>query len=180
MKRARSFLVAALLLGVLASCAQTIADKKVVQMKYKGYLADGTLIASSDDAGGPLEYMIGTGTMNPSIEIAIMGMKAGDTKKIEVKAADAFGEYDKNNIREVPKEYLPSDATPGMELTFDTESGTMSAKVVEVKSKSAMVDFNHPLAGKDLTFEVEIISIRDPTRDELQKALTSSGAARVQ
>jgi len=180
MKRACTFLVAALLLGVLAGCAQTVTDKKVVQMKYKGYLADGTQIVSSDEASEPLEFMIGAHTMNPAIEIAIMGMKKGDKKKIEVKAADAFGEYDKNMIQEVPKEYIPSDAAVGMELAFEGPSGPMTAKVVEIRSKTAMVDFNHPFAGKDLTFEVEIISIRDPTKDELQKVLTTSGAPQVQ
>jgi FKBP-type peptidyl-prolyl cis-trans isomerase 2 len=180
MKRASTLLIAALLLGVLASCAQTVADKKVVQLKYSGTLADGTVITSSEETGAPLEIMIGTKSLHPALETAIMGLKAGQKKKVEVKAADLFGEYDKELVQEVSKDYLPSDATVGMELSFEGPTGPMTVKILELKSKTAVLDFNHPLAGKDITFDLEVVSIRDPTKDELEKALTAAAAAAAQ
>ena len=180
MKRAFSLLTAALLLSALASCAQTVSDKKIVQVKYTSTLADGTMVGSSEESGSPLELMIGTNSVNPAIETQLMGLKVGDKKTIQLKAADLFGEYDPEMVQEIPKEYIPSDATVGMELSFEGPSGPMTAKVLEIKTKTAVVDFNHPLAGKDITFNVEIVSIRNATKDELQKALSAQSAAAAQ
>jgi FKBP-type peptidyl-prolyl cis-trans isomerase 2 len=180
MKRFVPYIMVALLLGLVLGCTQTVSDKKVVQMKYKGTLADGTEFTSSDDAGSPLEFMVGTNNMNITIEKAIMGMKVGEKKKIDIKAADAYGEYDKDALQEVPKELVPEGAKVGMELQVQGPTGPIPVKIVEIRSKTVMVDFNHPLAGKDLTFEVEIVKIRDATKEELTKALSTSETVQEQ
>ncbi len=180
MKRINSLLCGALLLVVLFGCTQKVSDKKVIQFKYKGTLTDGTVITSSDEAGTPYEVMIGSGSFNPVIQTQLMGMKVGEKKSFLVKAADIFGEYNPENVVEVPKEYVPTDAAAGMVVVLEGPSGPVSGIILEVKSKSAIVDLNSPYAGKDVTFDVEIVSIRNPTKDELQKALSAQSAAAAQ
>ena len=82
---------------------------------------------------------------------------------------DAYGEYDKSALKEFPKNVFPKDATftVGERFVVQTPNGPYPIKIAEVKDKSVVVDFNHPLAGKDLTFDVLIVKIRDATKEEL-------------
>lgn len=177
MKRAIRVLPILCLLVLLAGCAKTVADKKVVSLHYTGTLTDGTQFDTSV-GGEPLEFMVGTDSMIPGFEKAVLGLKVGDKKKFEIKAADAYGERDDAAIQEVPRESFPEDTKleKGMQFGVQTESGTMPLTIVEVKDKSVMVDFNHPMAGKDLTFDVEIMKIRDATKEELAAVTPQVGA----
>ncbi len=163
----------------VAGCAPaTVKDKAVVQMSYKGTLADGSVFSQSDKAK-PLEFMVGSGKIIPALEKGIIGLKVGDKKKITVKAADAYGEYDKSALQEVPKERFPKDATftVGERFLVQTPNGPFPVKIAEVKDKTVVVDFNHPLAGKDLTFDVEIVKIRNATKNELAPQAAPAAAA---
>jgi len=167
-----------LLLAVIGCSPATIANKKVVQINYKGTLADGSVFGESA-AGSPLEFMMGAGKMIPALEKGILGLKVGDKKTIIVKAADAYGEYDKAAIQDVPKDQFPANLTltVGGQYQVQTASGVMVVTIAGIKDKSISVDFNHPLAGKDLTFAIEVVKIRDATKDELTAAATAAAAA---
>jgi len=164
--------VALILLAIaLVGCAPAkVKDKEVVQMNYTGTLSDGSVFGQSEK-DKPLEFMVGAGKLIPSLEKALLGMKVGDKKKITIKAADAYGEYDKAALQEVPKDKFPKDATftVGERFIVQTPTGPYPVKIADVKDKTVVVDFNHPLAGKDLTFDVEIVKIRDATKEEMSK-----------
>ena len=166
-----------LLLAVMGCTPATIADKKVVQVSYKGTLADGSVFDQSS-VGKPLEFMVGEGKMMPSFEKAIMGLKIGEKKTFTILAADAYGTYDKARIQDVPKEQFPTDLalTVGAQYQVQTQSGTMIVTIAGIKDKTVSVDFNHPLAEKDLTFAIEVVKIRDATKDELTAAATAATA----
>jgi FKBP-type peptidyl-prolyl cis-trans isomerase 2 len=166
-----------LLLAVIGCAPATIADKKFVSINYKGTLADGTVFGENT-AGQPLEFMMGAGKMIPALEKGLIGLKVGAKKTIEVKAADAYGEYDKTAIQEVPKEQFPTDLTltVGQQYQVQSGTGTMIVTINAINAKTVTVDFNHPLAGKDLTFAIEVVKIRDATKDELTAAATAAAA----
>jgi peptidylprolyl isomerase len=171
MKPTLALAAAVALLALLAGCgAPTVAEKKMVSMQFTGTLSDGTVFETSQGKE-PVQFLVGSGTMIPVIEKEMMGMKAGEKKKIVVRAADAFGEYSSKAIHEVPREQLPADLKleAGTLLTAQSPAGPITVKVIEVKGKMVTIDFNHPLAGKDLTFEVEVLTIRGATKDELAK-----------
>jgi peptidylprolyl isomerase len=166
-----SLSVLLLALAVLGCAPATVKDRKVVQMSYKGTLSDGTSFGQSEP-GKPLEFMVGTGRLIPTLEKALIGLKVGDKKKVEVKAADAYGEYDKSAVQEVPKTQFPKDLaiTVGEHYRVQTPQGPITVTITAVKDKTVTVDFNHPLAGKDLTFDIEIVKIRDATKEEIAAA----------
>ena len=160
-----------LVLAVIGCAPATVSNKKVVDLAYKGTLADGTVFSKSDE-GKPLEFLVGGGTIIPTLEKGMMGMKVGDRKTITVKAADAYGEYDKAAVREIPREQFPKDLPVkiGERYQVNGQAGPMVITISAVTATTVTVDFNHPLAGKDLTFEVTIVKIRDATKDELAKS----------
>ncbi len=167
-------ILALLLFAVLSSCSQTVVEKKVVDVQYKGTLADGSTFSESQP-DHPLEFLVGAHQIIPGLEKAVVGMKAGQKKKIQIKAADAYGAYDDNAVQEIPKTQLPADWSPekGKSYQMRTSQGPIVVTVKDIKEKTVVLDFNPPLAGKDLTFELTITKIRDATKDELQAAAMS-------
>ena len=165
-------------MAVLVACAPVkIAVKKDVQVAYTLTLADGSVFDKSAD-GKPLEFIVGVGRMIPAFETNIMGMKVGDKKTFVIKAADAYGEYDKAKLIEVPKEQFPKD-TPlsvGMAFSVQTSQGSLPVTIAAIGDKTVTVDTNNPLAGKDLTFAVQIVKIRDATKEELAALQTAAQA----
>lgn len=177
----RAFMGAAplllLLLAVIGCAPATVADKKFIQVNYKGTLADGSVF-DQNQPGKPLEFLVGGHTMMPAFEKALMGLKVGDKKTFTVLAADAYGAYDKSRIQDVPKDQFPKDLTltVGQQYQVQTQSGTMVVSIAAINDKTVSVDFNPPLAGKDLTFAIEVVKIRDATKDELAKAQAATTA----
>jgi FKBP-type peptidyl-prolyl cis-trans isomerase 2 len=172
MKRTLAGLAPVLLVFAVIGCAAaTVSDKKMVDVAYKGTLTDGTVFSKSAD-GKPLEFLVGGGTIIPTLEKGMMGMKVGDKKIITVKAADAYGEYDKESVREIAREQFPKDVELkiGERYQVNGPGGPMVVSITAMTAMTVTIDFNHPLAGKDLTFEVTIVKIRDATKDELAKA----------
>jgi FKBP-type peptidyl-prolyl cis-trans isomerase 2 len=164
-------------LAVIGCGPATVADKKVVQISFKGTLGDGTVFGQSE-AGKPLEFMVGAGKMIPALEKALIGLKVGDKKTVVIKAADAYGEWDKNAVQDVPKEEFSKDLElkVGQMYSVQTPQGQLTVKVTAIGPKMVTIDFNHPLAGKDLTFEVQVIKIRDATKEELAAVLAPTPA----
>ena len=141
-----------------------IKDGAQVKVHYTGKLVDGTVFDSSEGRD-PLAFTIGKGMMIPGFEKGVMGMEINDEKTINIKPEEAYGEVREDMIAEIPIAQLPPDLKPqsGMELMSQTPDGQqMVVRVKEVKTESVMIDANHPLAGKELTFDIKIVEISQP------------------
>jgi FKBP-type peptidyl-prolyl cis-trans isomerase 2 len=144
-------------IGGLA-CAEKplqIANGMKVTMEYTLTLPDKT-VADSTAGQPPFSYTQGSQEIIRGLEKAMAGLKAGDKKRITVPAADAYGLYDEKKKVTVPKKNVPPEVKVGQKLRA---SNGMEAKVLDIKGDSVTVDVNHPLAGKDLTFEVNVIKV---------------------
>jgi peptidylprolyl isomerase len=169
MHKAFRILVITLAVLAVAACGLKIGDKMVVKIAYTGTLADGSEFDSSKDRD-PLEFMVGSGQMIPKFEENLIGLRKGDKKTFTIVAADAYGERDDAMLIEVPLKAIPADLKleVGMRLLTTTpQGGQMEVKVAELRKDVAVIDYNHPLAGKDLTFAIEVADVRKPTKEEL-------------
>lgn len=179
----KAFRMFVVLLTVLAAagCGLKVADKMVVKIAYTGTLPDGSQFDTSE-GGDPLEFMIGSGQMIPKFEENLLGLRKGEKKTFTIAAADAYGVHDDTLMMDVPLTAFPKDLKleQGMQLgTTGSMGEQMIVTVTELKEDSAVIDYNHPLAGKDLTFAIEVADVRKPTKDELS-ALETPGAATPQ
>jgi len=174
MRRAIAPVLCVLIALVLLGCGAAVKDKKVVQMNYTLSLPDGSVYDTSIGEGKePLEFMIGAGRMIPTLEKELLGLRVNGKKKIVVKAADAYGEYDAEAVQEVPRSQVPKDMeiAVGQTFTVPTPAGSMPITIKSMDDKVIVMDLNHPLAGKDLTFDVQIVKVRDATKEELAQML---------
>lgn len=138
---------------------------KVYSFHYTLTNAAGQVLDSSEGQN-PLVFMVGAGQIIPGLEVELVQMNQGDRKKVKVKAVDAYGEYDAAQLIEVPLEKLPKEK---IEIGDKFHAGNQSSplRVTSVTETHATLDANHPLAGMDLTFAVELTEIRDATEEEL-------------
>lgn len=135
---------------------------KTAVVRYKGTFADGTVFDSTDGIE-PLEFKIGSGRVIHGFDEAVSSMSAGEHVKITIPAGDAFGEYDKSKVDHAPMYAIPGakDIKIGELFYFVTEEGMrMPARVTEINKGIATVDFNNPLAGHDLNFEIDLLELR--------------------
>lgn len=146
-----------------------ISQNSVVKMHYKGTLNDGSTFDTSENKE-PLEFIYGVGMIIPGLEKELGGMKIGDKKEVKVPAAEAYGQKDPQALQEVPKSQLPQEVevTEGMQLAAQGPQGVIPVTVAKVNDETVLIDFNHPLAGEDLTFAVEIVEVREATQEELE------------
>lgn len=138
-------------------------DGDCAVVHYTGTLEDGTKFDSSEGRE-PLEFVLGSGMLIPGFNDAVVGLKPGDKKSIKLKPKDAYGEYDDKRTQEVPKDNLPKDQEPkaGMMLIMSAPNGAqIPAAIREVKDDVVVIDLNHPLAGKTLNFDIEVINVKD-------------------
>ncbi|WP_035587783.1 FKBP-type peptidyl-prolyl cis-trans isomerase [Hippea jasoniae] len=138
-----------------------VSKDKTVQMHYVGRLDDGTVFDSSEGKE-PLEFVFGEGSIIPALEQELEGMEEGEKKRVVVKAADAYGERNPEAVQRVERNQLPADIEPevGMQLLAQTQTASLPVTIIEVDEEFVTIDFNHPLAGKDLIFDVEIVSVK--------------------
>jgi peptidylprolyl isomerase len=132
-----------------------------VRVHYTGTLDDGTVFDSSEGRE-PLEFTLGTGQVIPGFDQGVAGMSVGEVKTIRIPAADAYGEYDPGRVLVIGREQLPEDLDPqvGQQLMMPGgNGGLVPVTVIDANESSITVDANHPLAGEDLTFEVELVEI---------------------
>jgi FKBP-type peptidyl-prolyl cis-trans isomerase 2 len=175
MRRAIAPAVCAILALALAGCGAKVADKKIIQLNYTLSLPDGSVYATSIGEGKePLEFMMGAGRMMPALEKELVGLRVNGKKKIVVKAADAYGDYDESALQEIPRDQLPTDLDLEVGATYNiqTPAGPMPVTLKSADDAKVVLDFNHPLAGKDLTFDVQVMKVRDATKDELAEVIT--------
>lgn len=132
-----------------------------VQVHYVGTLSDGSEFDRSQPES-PIAFTIGGGEVIPGFEQAIVGMEVGDTRSVTIESADAYGDRKDDLIHQVPREQIPAeiDLNVGMRLQATGGNGeTIVMTVTEVDAASVTVDQNHPLAGEDLTFALELVAI---------------------
>jgi peptidylprolyl isomerase len=130
-----------------------------VRVHVVGTMQDGTTFLTSRDAA-PVELTVGDGAINPGIDAALMEMSLGETRRITVPSDAAYGARDRDRIKKIPRSELPAElsVTPGMQLELQDPSGrVIETLVVKVTDDEIFCDFNHPLAGEDLTFEIELV-----------------------
>ncbi len=135
-----------------------------VRVHYTGTLDSGEVFDSSYERE-PLEFIIGEGKLIPGFEKAVEGMEVGEKKKIKIPYQEAYGEKRDELLLEVPKTDLPEGLDPqvGMQFQLNTPTGgTIIAELTEVKDDTVILDANHPLSGKDLNFEIELVEIVSP------------------
>lgn len=145
-----------------------ITENAVVLFHYILTDGDGVQLDSSTDTA-PLAYIHGHKNIIPGLEQAMEGKKEGDTMKVTVPAADAYGEYQDHLVQEVPRQAFQGidDVKPGMRFEAQTPSGPVSVVVTATTDDTVTVDGNHPLAGKELTFDVSIQTVREASEEEL-------------
>ncbi|HLW26630.1 MAG TPA: peptidylprolyl isomerase [Kiloniellales bacterium] len=130
-----------------------------VRVHYSGTLQDGTEFDSSRNSPA-LEFTIGQGQIIPGFEQAVVGMNPGDSKTVYIPADEAYGPHRSELTQEVERSLLPADmdVQPGMQLQASgPNQQPLVVTVMEVKNDSVVLDANHPLAGKDLTFDIELV-----------------------
>ncbi|MDF3383467.1 MULTISPECIES: peptidylprolyl isomerase [Sulfitobacter] len=132
-----------------------------VQIHYTGTLKDGTTFDSSEGRD-PLEFVVGSGQIIPGLDSALPGMTEGDKKVVQVPSDEAYGPVNPEMRQAVPREGIPADIPldPGTQLQMQTPEGqALPVTVVEVDETTVTLDANHPLAGKDLRFDIELVKI---------------------
>ncbi len=138
-----------------------VEDGRVVRFDYT-LTIDGTVVVTSD-GGEPLEYMHGSRMIISGLEEELQGMRVGEAKRITVAPQEAYGEPDPRAVIEVPRADLgvAAEPHPGMMLQLKTTSGQVLPAVIEnVSDDTVMLNFNHPLAGKELIFDVKVVDIQ--------------------
>ena len=139
----------------------TAKSNDTVKVHYTGSLTDGTVFDSSADRE-PFEFTIGQGMVIPGFENAIIGMNEGDAKTVSIPAEEAYGPYQDELVAVVARSQVP----PELEIEIGTilqvrspEGGINRVMVKEITEENVTLDLNHPLAGKELVFELELIEI---------------------
>jgi peptidylprolyl isomerase len=133
-----------------------------VQVHYTGKLANGEVFDSSVGRA-PLEFTVGAGQMIKGFDTGVLGMAVGDKKTIVIAPEDGYGVWDENQLIEFPVENVPPDMKleKGMQLNMQTPDGSPFPVVVhEVSEEKILLDGNHFLAGKELSFDVEMVTIK--------------------
>lgn len=146
-----------------------VTQDAVVSIHYTLTNDQGVTLDSS--AGGePLAYLHGNGNLIPGLERALDGKSAGDKLQVQVVAADAYGELDPDLVQDVPRDAFRGidDIQVGMQFQAQSNHGPRAVVVTKVASDVVTVDGNHPLAGQNLNFEVEIKDVREATEEELE------------
>ncbi len=137
-----------------------------VKVHYHGKLTDGTTFDSSTGRD-PLEFEVGAGMMIKGFDDGVIDMTVGEKKTISIPAEDAYGASDPENIIEFPIVNFPEDMKPevGMQLNMRDNAGhSFPVVITEVKEESVLLDANHPLAGKELIFDIELVEIKGASR----------------
>lgn len=130
---------------------------------------DAGAVIDSSQSGEPLAYLHGHGNLVPGLERELEGKNSGDKLSVKVSPGEGYGEYSRSLVQKVPRRSLKGIAriTVGMRLHAQTEQGPRAVTVTHVAGDMVTIDANHPLAGKNLNFEIEINEVRAATEDEL-------------
>ncbi|KYP14892.1 peptidylprolyl isomerase [Flavihumibacter sp. CACIAM 22H1] len=140
---------------------QQVQSGDTVKVHYHGRLTDGTTFDSSEGRD-PLEFQVGSGMVIAGFDNGVMGMLVGDKKTVHIPVDDAYGPKNPDMIIEFPKEQVPADMPMevGMRLNLNNSQGQVVPVVItEIQDAAILLDANHPLAGEDLVFDIELVEI---------------------
>ena len=147
---------------------KTIKDNLVVTLDYTLIVEDEILESTED--GEKIKFIQGMGQIIPGLENALYDMKVGEKKTVVIEPEDAYGDYDPESLEIAQKEEfseeIPLDVGTFLDLS-DDEDNVLSAQIVEEDEDTITLDFNHPLAGKTLTFEITVADLRPASEEEL-------------
>ncbi|MBL8858037.1 MAG: peptidylprolyl isomerase [Planctomycetes bacterium] len=148
----------------------------IVELTYLLKDEDGEVVEQSG-ADGPMSYLHGYGEIPSGLEARLDGVEVGAAFEVTLAPGEAFGDYDPEKILAVPRDQFPADAeiVPGDTITVsvaddedpDSETGEMDTRVVEISPEAIVLDANHPYAGKRMTFDLRVLSIRAASEEEL-------------
>jgi len=148
---------------IISGCSGELSakDGDTVSVHYKLRLADGTIFDTSVGSD-PYQFIIGSGEAISGFSQAVIGMKPGESKTVEIPVDEAYGPYDEDLVDILNRDALPSD----MELAvgqwyqaYDQYDNLITFTILEISESTVTLDYNHPLAGKDLTFDIELVEI---------------------
>jgi len=145
-----------------------VGENTVVTFDYQVTDSEGDLLDSSEGRD-PFAYLFGSGGIIPGLENALNGRTAGDSFEATIAPGDAYGEWAEDLVEEVPKDQfqVEGDIEAGMQFQAMTAQGPRVVTVTSTGDESVTVDANHPLAGKTLTFQVEVVDVRAATDEEV-------------
>ena len=156
--------------------ADTVQNNVVVSMEYTLHVDNEEIDSSKGQ--DPLQFLVGHGNIISGLEREMMGMKVGESKDVIIPPADAYGEFDEEAFMNVPRGAFPNDipVEEGAELTVRDDAGqSRYARIDAVEGDTVTLNFNHPLAGDELHFNVKVISLREPTAEELEHGHVHQG-----
>jgi len=136
-----------------------------VTMHFSLALADGMLVESSFN-DQPVSFVLGDGSIDKGLELALIGLVAGARQRLTLMPGQAFGERDESAIQSIPKSRFPEymDLEPGQIIGFSGENGEeVAGAIVAIEDQEVTVDFNHPLAGREISFDVQILNVENPS-----------------
>ncbi|TFG07260.1 MAG: peptidylprolyl isomerase [Promethearchaeota archaeon] len=138
-----------------------IKKGEIIKVEYEGFLKDGTIFDSTERNNGiPLKFKVGDGSIIKGFDEAVVGKKVGEEFTIKLEPQDAYGDYQEELIRKLPKSLFPKDQDPkpGMAVQVVDQNGrNLIALIKAIEEKDVIIDLNHPLAGKTLNFKIKII-----------------------
>jgi peptidylprolyl isomerase len=138
-----------------------VKNGDTVKIHYTGTLADGAIFDSST-GHDPLEFTIGSGQVIVGFDEAVTGMEVGEKKNVTIAVGKAYGQRNEEMVIEVPRDQIPPEINPevGQKLEMDNPDGqSMVVKIIEVTDERIVLDANPPLAGKELQFDIELVSV---------------------
>lgn len=141
---------------------RTIAKEgRSVQVHYKGSFTDGTTFDSSYERGEPISFTVGAGEMIPGFDTAVSGMKVGQKKTVTLTPDQAYGDHHPEGVQEIDKQQFPEGFSfePGLVIEGEVENRPIRGIINSVNNNTVVVDFNHPMAGKDLNFQIELVKV---------------------
>lgn len=145
-----------------------IENDRVVRFHYSVAEAGKDTLESSKEGGQPIAILFGRGQIIPGLEKAMEGREVGDSFKAAVNAGEAYGERREGLTQRVPKKHFGGQKlVPGMQVVLQTNFGPRAVVIEKVGMSVVDVDLNHPMAGKDLEFDIEIVDVREASADEL-------------
>jgi len=135
-----------------------VKEGNTVKVHYTGKFEDDKVFDTSKERE-PISFKVGAGMMIPGFENGVVGLKEGESKTLKITPEEGYGQRNDELINEVTLDKLPEGVERGALLQAQTEQGPMNVVVAEIKEKTAMIDANHPLAGKNLVFDIELVEI---------------------
>jgi FKBP-type peptidyl-prolyl cis-trans isomerase SlyD len=154
----------------------TVQNDTVVSMEYTLHVDNEEIDSSKGQ--DPLQFLVGHGNIISGLEREMMGMKVGESRDVVIQPADAYGEFDDQAYMDVPRKEFPADMQieEGSELTVRDDSGqSRYARIDAIDGDSVRLNFNHPLAGDELHFNVKVVGLRVPTAEELSHGHVHDG-----